>query len=104
MKETTFATIPSGARTIVLAGELDIATRAELAEKFEGAAEHSSDITVDMTAVTYMDSSAIGALIGLHRQLGEAGRHLNLRMRRNAALRLLEIAGLTSVLDIDVAG
>lgn len=102
MKDISLATIPSGARTIVLSGVLDLALRATLAEQLQQAAALSSEIVLDMTAVTHMDSSAITSLIGLHRRLEAQGHGLTLRMRRNAALRLLEITGLTAIFRIDV--
>lgn len=102
MKDTPFATASTGERTIALSGDLDLAMRAQLSERFEDAAAQSNSVIVDLTQVTYMDSSAIGALIALYRVLHGRGGALRLRLRRNAAYRLLEIAGLTGAFPIDL--
>lgn len=91
-----------GERTIALSGDLDLAVRADLEERFEAAAREAQKVTVDLTDVAYMDSSAIGALISLYRRVDERNGTLCLRMHRNAAYRLLEIAGLTGVLPIEI--
>jgi anti-sigma B factor antagonist len=102
LKDMPFATAPSGERTIALSGDLDIAVRARLQERFEDALAEAVHITVDMTNVTYMDSSAIGALIWLYRELEEREGSLRILLRKNAAYRLLEIAGLTNVLTLEI--
>lgn len=96
------ATAPNGERTIVLSGDLDLAVREQLAQQFAVASREVQHVTVDLTDVTYMDSSAIGTLILLYRNVTAHGGTLRLRLRRNAAYRLLEIAGLTSAFTIDV--
>lgn len=104
MEESTFATIPGRGKTVSLSGELDLASRHSLRATFEEAAATSCDVTVDMTEVTYMDSSAISALISLHRELYERNRSMRIRMRRNAAYRLLEIAGLNTIFEMEIVG
>lgn len=98
----SFATALSGERTIVLSGELDLAVRDQLARQFTDAARETQNVTVDLTAVSYMDSSAIGAMISLYRDVMERGGAFRVRARNNAAYRLLEIAGLTGILTIEI--
>ncbi|MCK6210110.1 STAS domain-containing protein [Georgenia sp. EYE_87] len=47
---------------LALAGELDLATKAELLEAVREAARHDRPVEVDARHVTFMDSSAIAAL------------------------------------------
>ena len=91
---------PERVATVALHGELDLSMRSQLRERFEEASQRAVDVIVDLTGVTYMDSSAISALIALHRELFERNGTLQLHMKRNAAYRLVEIAGLTDVFDI----
>lgn len=70
-------------------------------QQFTDAARESQQVTVDLTDVTYMDSSAIGTLISLYRNVIEHGGTMRVRLRRNSAYRLLEIAGLTGVLPLE---
>ncbi len=102
LRDTPFVTVPDGERTITLSGDLDLAMREQLVEQFTEAARNSRHVTVDLTEVTYMDSSAIGALISLYRGVRERAGTFRVRLRRNAAYRLLEIAGLTGVLTLEV--
>ena len=71
-------------------------------QQFADAARESRAVTVDLTDVTYMDSSAIGTLIALYRDVTKYGGTMRVRLRRNSAYRLLEIAGLTGVLPLEV--
>ena len=100
LKDTPF-TASSGERTIALSGDLDLAVREELRQQFEAAGD-AANVIVDLTEVTYMDSSAIGALVRLHRDVNERNGTLVIRLRKNAAYRLLEIAGLVGMLTLEV--
>ena len=100
MESPTFANAPE--ETIALSGDLDLAVRAQLQRRFDEAGENAQRVTLDLRDVTYMDSSAIGAMIALHRKLRAKGGYVRFRLRRNAAYRLLEIAGLLDVFPTDV--
>jgi anti-anti-sigma factor len=50
-------------RTIRLAGELDISNKSELDEVLEAAAEQGGPILVDLSELTFMDSTGINALV-----------------------------------------
>ncbi len=102
LEGTPLATALRGDQTIALSGDLDLAAREQLERRFKEAAAEAANVTVDLTEVTYMDSSAIGALIRLYRELRERGGSLRIRLHKNAAYRLLEIAGLTGVLTLEV--
>lgn len=89
-------------RSIALVGDLDLSVRSALQDRFDDAADAAKIVLVDLREVTYMDSSAIGALISLHRRLKSKGGELRLRLRHNPAYRLLEIAGLIDVFRLEV--
>jgi anti-anti-sigma factor len=50
-------------RTIRLAGELDMSNKSELDEAFEAAAERGGPILVDLSELTFMDSTGIHAFV-----------------------------------------
>jgi anti-sigma B factor antagonist len=90
---------------IALYGELDIANAHELRDEL---AQHIDAgrcvVRVDVGSVTFMDSTAIGALIeGSERCRREHGS-LILTNVPARVLRLVKIAGLDHVLLIDTAG
>jgi anti-sigma B factor antagonist len=81
-------------------GEVDVATAPRLAEALREAASASSgDVTVDVSGVTFMDSTGLSALVEARRGLGD--RRLVLSGASPMLLRLLEITGLADVFVIE---
>lgn len=79
--------------TLIVAGELDVATCNDLAEQL--AANNGTDsIRLDLSGVTFIDSSALRILIEHHERLADKGGRLELVRLSDAATRLFEIAGL----------
>ena len=83
-------------------GELDIASvgafRAALADA-AGQAEHG--VVVDLTDVSFIDSSGLGALVDLHNRLRRAKRQLAVvAPNGTAAAVLLNLSGLHTRLPI----
>src|SRR5262245_35273261 len=56
-------------------------------------------VVVDLADVTFMDSGAIQALLLARRYLGDEGREFRLQHFTAPVARILELAGLTNVLD-----
>ena len=50
-------------RTIRLAGELDLSNKSELDEVLQAAVEHGGAILVDLSELTFMDSTGINAFL-----------------------------------------
>jgi len=74
-------------------GELDMAAAPELTGAIVGAVG-GSRITLDLTGVTFLDSSAIGALVASGREVADGGRRLQIGPRSDIVTRVLEITGL----------
>ena len=86
----------SAERQIRVRGELDMSTAPELSAALIRAGEGGSgEITLDMSGVTFLDSSAIGALIAAGQELNAGGRTLRIGPRSAIVSRVLEITGLT---------
>jgi anti-anti-sigma factor len=84
---------------LVVAGEIDTATSPELGSRLS---EVPSDavVTLDLSAVSFVDSSGLSVLIAAHqRQLGNGGR-LSLRSVNETVARLFVVTGLDRHLDI----
>jgi anti-sigma B factor antagonist len=77
-------------------GELDLAIKDELRAVL---APLSGDVTVDLSDVTFVDSSAIGVLVGAHKRLVGAGGTLRIRNPQDMPRRALEIVGLEGWID-----
>jgi anti-sigma B factor antagonist len=92
-----FAVVDDGPATVVTAvGEIDLAAKDALREVLSPLA---GDVTVDLSDVTFVDSSAIGVLVGAHKRLTGDGGSLRLRNPRGMPRRALEIVGLGDWID-----
>jgi len=81
-------------------GEHDIATRASLAGTLARAAQlEDAPLLVDLSSVTFMDASTIGALVAFRNGLRSRGHALHLRAPSPRALLLLELCGLTHLIE-----
>jgi anti-sigma B factor antagonist len=84
------------------AGELDAFTspglRSEVHQLIEvGGAER---LVVDLSAVTFLDSSALGVLVGARRRLRERGGEVHLVEPRPTVMRIFEITQLDGVFEL----
>jgi anti-sigma B factor antagonist len=90
-----------GTPVVRVAGEIDVATAPSLREHLaahEGAGEPV--VVVDLTDVTFVDSTALGVLVGAYRRLGDADAALRLVVTEARILKVLEITDLVSVFPI----
>jgi len=74
-------------------GELDMAATPDLTEAIVGAKDRGR-IALDLSGVTFLDSSAIGALVASGREVSDAGGRLEIGPRSDIVNRVLEITGL----------
>lgn len=82
-------------------GELDLASVPKLREAIsEHIVEGRRHLVVDLQAVTYMDSTALGVLVGAAKAVRAAGGALRLVCDNPRVLRLLRITGLDKALAV----
>jgi anti-sigma B factor antagonist len=80
---------------IKVGGELDLASAPELSKVLaEPAGQPSSPVVLDLSAVTFIDSSALRALVVAGRELGATGRRLQIGPRSEMVSRVLEVTQL----------
>jgi anti-anti-sigma factor len=86
---------------ITLTGELDAHDAPELRTTFESALATSPAVVVlDLAAVDFLDSTVLGAIVGLLRRQREAGAELRVVLPETTARRVFEITGLDAALDV----
>jgi anti-sigma B factor antagonist len=97
----TIEELGGGVFVVAPAGEVDAFTapklRTELHQLLEGSAER---VVVDLTAVTFLDSSALGVLVGALRRLRERDGELHLVQPRPTVQRIFEITALDGVFTL----
>lgn len=90
-----------GETTIVLAGEIDISSCLSLRDSFlpflEGAPPR---VHVDLSQVTFLDSSAIGQLIAACKRVKSRGGSFSMTCGSSRSRQVLEIEGLIEYLGV----
>lgn len=83
-----------------LRGEHDLATRVSLAVALARAARlDDAPIVIDLSGVTFMDASTVGAIVGTRNRLRERAQSLELRAPSPPALRVLELCGVVDLIQ-----
>jgi anti-sigma B factor antagonist len=89
-----------------MSGDVDIATEAEWRERGEAVlAEHPElhDVTIDMSAVTFLDSRGMAVLVHLHAAALNRGGKLTLVGVPPRIVKALAVAGLDQVFQVIAA-
>jgi anti-sigma B factor antagonist len=93
-----------GSVTVTLAGEFDLATAADLRACLTRSEVLDAErIHVDLTRVTFLDSSSIGLLVAACKRVRTAGNTFSVGCSTGPARRILEIAGLIEYLQVEDA-
>jgi len=86
---------------IAVTGEIDVATAPQLRESLQSViATGKTTIVLDLLGVTFLDSTALGVLVGALRRCRESGGDLQVVVAEPRILKIFEITGLTSVFTI----
>jgi anti-sigma B factor antagonist len=89
-----------GATVVSARGEVDAYVAPALADAFASQAKTSGGIVVDLASVSFMDSTALGAVVRAVRELGEAGRPVRVVLPRGSARRVFELTTVDRLLPI----
>ncbi|GGU41955.1 STAS domain-containing protein [Streptomyces coeruleorubidus] len=92
-------TTVDGIRVVTLRGEIDHAVTEKLTEALLSYGSVTPQRTVvDLSGVTFMDSSGINALIAAHQGMSDAQGWLRIAGAQASVLRVLELVGLDQVI------
>jgi len=95
------ASVRDGRQTLVLSGELDLAVAAGLEATIRGlCGEGVSGIELDLSQLTFMDSSGLRVVLGAQALCAEHGCDFLVTPGRGQVQRLLELTGTTDVLPL----
>ncbi|OES45427.1 anti-sigma factor antagonist [Domibacillus iocasae] len=88
--------------TIKLAGEIDAYTAPKLRETaFPYTEKEEADIVIDLSGVTYMDSTGLGVFVGLFKSLNANNGTMKLIGLSDRLKRLFDITGLADIMNIN---
>lgn len=91
-----------GARVLVLMGELDMSSPGldELAGEIQGS---DRSVVVDMTGITFIDSTGLGLLVGFQKLVNQRGLAFALRNPTRRVEQLMQMTGLDRVLGVETS-
>jgi anti-sigma B factor antagonist len=90
----------AGGVVVRLSGEADLSTAEQLAAGLRAAAGHDSGaVLLDGSGLRYCDLSAVRTMTAFAAELRSSGRHCRLVAASARVRRLLQLAGLTDLLD-----
>jgi anti-sigma B factor antagonist len=85
---------------IIVAGELDLATAPRLKwSLMDSLKAGRTRLLVNLADVTFIDSTALSVLVGVHRKLGDPA-HMAVVCTNPNVLRIFEVAGLKVAFEI----
>ena len=86
---------------VTVAGEIDAYTAPKLREELLPLSEGNHKvITINLKDVSYMDSTGLGVLVGLFKQLNKNDGELKLVELSDRLKRLFKITGLSTIMKI----
>jgi anti-sigma B factor antagonist len=87
---------------VTLRGELDAYDAPSLRRAFSELTDGKNGIQVvlDLAAVSFLDSTALGTLVGLLRRVRENGGELRVVLPETAARKIFEVTSLDKALDV----
>jgi anti-sigma B factor antagonist len=94
----------SGVPVIVLEGEVDVYTAPQLKLQMINLLEKGSkQVIINLEKVEYLDSTALGVMIGGLKRMREIGGNISLLCPNPRIRRIFEITGLDRIFDIRAA-
>lgn len=93
----------AGGWTLELVGALDLSSRDELTSAAAKAFESGnlSAVVLDLSAITFIDSTGIGAIVQIAGDASDVGARFALRQPSPRVIRILQIAGLEDAWPIE---
>ncbi len=92
--------VRDGVCVVRVAGDLDLAAIEDFIEVGRGSLGRGESLELDLGDVTFIDSSGLGALVRLRKEAQKQGTPMHLTNVGDATERLLQLTGLTEILDV----
>ena len=95
-------TTDAGIAVVEVAGEVDVYTAPTLRQHLRDATGGSTPkVVVDMSEVTFLDSTGLGVLVGAMGRVREAEGTMRLVVNSDHILKVLRITGLDALIPVD---
>ena len=90
----------SGARLLAIRGELDVATAHLLGDKLNILLGEHSSVELDMSGLSFIDSTGLGVLVRATEVADQSGRDLTIGALSEPVMRVVELTGLSERLHL----
>lgn len=98
MAEFVTRTDEGGRRTLAISGEVDLATVEGFLSRARECLDGTTEVCeIDLSGVTFIDSSGLGALVRIRAAAHDRGKQVVLTKVPARVSRLLDVTGLTDV-------
>ncbi|MFJ8063390.1 anti-sigma factor antagonist [Psychrobacillus sp. NPDC096426] len=88
----------------IIKGEIDAFTAPFLREKLtEIDLKENLQVIIDLTDVSYMDSTGLGVFVGFYKSINASNGHMELVGLSSRLKRLFDITGLGEIMDIQAS-
>lgn len=95
------AQVDGDAATVTVRGEVDVYTAPQLRQRlYAVVADGVSNVVLDVSGMTFIDSTGLGVIVGTLKRLREGGGELWLRSPSRSTRKVLDITGLTRIVSI----
>jgi anti-sigma B factor antagonist len=100
--DVSITTVKTGerARVVAVDGELDLYSAPQLSAELEALAADAAEVVLDLSAVSFVDSTALGAILLSARHLRDAGGRLALVAANDSTRKLLSLVGVDRVVPV----
>jgi anti-sigma B factor antagonist len=93
--------VNDGVPVIAVIGEIDVATAPQLREALHGViTQGQATVILDLLSVTFLDSTALGVLVGGVKRCRELGGELHVVVADARIRKIFEITGLDKVFPL----
>ena len=94
--------VGDGRATVSVSGEVDVYTAPQLRDRlYSVIADGARLVVLDVSAMTFIDSTGLGVIVGALKRLREADGDLTLRSPSRSTRKVLEITGLFRILNVE---
>jgi anti-anti-sigma factor len=94
--------VESGLRVLKLEGELDLSVASDFEREVIQSLDRADDgVCIDLTDVSYLDSSSVRALLRAAEAASDSGKQLKVTGASGVTRRVLELTGVDGVLGLD---
>jgi anti-sigma B factor antagonist len=93
--------VNDGSATVAITGEVDVFTAPQLRDRLYGViADGVNHVVLDLEAMSFIDSTGLGVIVGTLKRLRQQGGDLVLRAPGRSTRKVLDITGLTQILEV----